>query len=72
MLVDISKIWTSIAYNCQLKLETCLIKSKDCIDPYFQSFISINGNKINGKQNIIEGWNENVCLECKDVKGDIH
>ena len=57
-MIDLSNAWTSGISKCSY---TCELKASGCKDPYAGLFLSMVGYKINGAQNEIAGWNEEVC-----------
>ena len=59
LMADLSLAWTSGLSSCSF---TCELKAASCTDPYLGSFISIDENKINGAQNELLGWDEEVCV----------
>ena len=46
------------------------MKDKGCLITYSGIFLSVNNNfEIYGLSNVINGWNEQVCVSCSDYKG---
>ena len=57
---DVSKAWTSENDDCTIG--ECTIKAKDCESDYSKSNLLMIGKKVQGNQNVEDGYKDEVCV----------
>ena len=55
--------------SCWIK--SCEVRESDCKSPSQGKRIELDGHSVFATQNEIQGWNEEICLSCKNSKDEI-
>ena len=66
VLSDSRQLFQTLISSCEII--QCSLKEKTCSSEYKGSDLKMDGFKIYGTSNKIEGWQDSVCIECRNER----